>query len=123
MMHQTPWFAPALKPTAIISTPLVIAPMLGMKASTPVTRPSRPAIGTPPSVSMNQVNTPSKIIADQPAEQQPAKREADMLGDAVEAGAMPQRQHPGDAAVVDPGLGREEDADDDHRDDARHARR
>ena len=38
MMHQTPWLALALNPTATISTPLVIAPMLGMKASTPVTQ-------------------------------------------------------------------------------------
>ena len=41
-----------------------------------------------------------------------------MLGDAVEAGAVAHRQHPGDAAVVDPGLGGEEDADDDHQDEA-----
>ena len=38
--------------------------------------------------------------ADEAAEQQPAKREADMLGDAVEAGAVRERQHPGDAAIV-----------------------
>ena len=53
---------PALKPTATISTPDVMAPMLGMKARTPVTRPSSAAIGTPPIVSISQVNTPSKIM-------------------------------------------------------------
>ena len=46
--HRAPWCGPALNPTATISTPDVIAPMLGMKASTPVTRPSSAAIGTPP---------------------------------------------------------------------------
>ena len=57
-------------------------------------------------------------LPDEPPEQQAAEREADMLGDPVEAGAGADRQHPGDAPVVDPRLGGEEDADDDHRDDA-----
>ena len=39
------------KPTATISTPETIAPILGMKASRPVSRPSRAAIGTPPTIS------------------------------------------------------------------------
>ena len=41
-----------------------------------------------------------------------------MLGDPIESLAVPQRQHPGDAAVVEARLDREEDADDDHQDDA-----
>ena len=61
--------------------------------------------------------------ADQAAEQQPAEREAEMFGDPVEAGSRAQRQHPGDSAVVDPRLGGEEDADDDHRDGAADSRR
>ena len=53
---------PALKPTATISTPQMIAPMLGMKASRPVRSPSSAAIGTPPSVSMIQVKMPSNTM-------------------------------------------------------------
>ena len=67
---------------------------------------------------MNQVKTPSNIMPTQPAEQQAAQGEADLVGDPVEALAVPQRQHPGDAAVVEPRLDGDEDADDQHQDDA-----
>ena len=84
-----------------------------------MTRPSSAAIGTPPSVSMNQVKIPSNDHSDQAAEQQPAQSvKPTCAAIAVEAGAMSQRQHPGDAAVVDPRLGGEENADHDHRDHA-----
>src|SRR5213076_2051839 len=56
--------------------------------------------------------------ADETAEEEPAQRKADVRRDAVETGAVADRQHPGDAAVVDARLGGKEDADDDHRDDA-----
>ena len=94
--------------------------MLGRKASRPVISPSSAAIGTAaePHSSMNQVKTPSKTMPTQPAEQQPAQREADLVGDPVESLAVPDRQHPGDAAVVEPRLDRHEDADDEHQDHA-----
>ena len=60
---------------------------------------------------MNQVKKPSKIMPEQAAEKQAAQGEADMVGDPVEALAVPKRQHPGDSAVVDARLDRQEDAD------------
>ena len=44
-MAKNPSFDPVLKPTATMSTPETMAPMVGMKASMPVMRPSKAAIG------------------------------------------------------------------------------
>ena len=57
-----PWSVPAENPTATMSRPETIAPMLGMKANSPVRRPSRAAMGTPPAHSMKKVKTPSTTM-------------------------------------------------------------
>ena len=59
---HSPASVPAEKPTATISTPDTIAPMLGTKASRPVSSPSSAAIGTPPHISISQVPTPSTTM-------------------------------------------------------------
>ena len=65
---HSPVSTPALKPTATISTPLMNAPMLGMKASKPVMMPSSSAMGTPAIHSSSQVSAPSNSIpASRPA--------------------------------------------------------
>ena len=67
---------------------------------------------------MNQVKKPSKIMPEQPAVEQAPQRERHVVRDPVEALAVPDRQHPGDSAVVDARLDRQEDADHQHQDDA-----
>ena len=109
---EEPSLGPALNPTATISTPEMIAPTLGMKASMPVIRPSSAAIGIGRPEQLRDVgkHEPGEEAfehhAQQAAEKQAAEREADMVGDPVEALAVPKRQHPGDSAVVDARLDR-----------------
>ena len=66
----------------------MIAPMLGMKARTPVTRPEQPRHRHAAERQHEPGEDAFEDHRDQAAEQQPAKREADMLGDPVEAGAV-----------------------------------
>jgi hypothetical protein len=61
-MAPKPCSGPALNPTATISRPDTIAPMLGIKASRPVMSPSSAAIGTPITSKAIQVNRPSTTI-------------------------------------------------------------
>ena len=79
---------PAEKPTATISTPEMIAPMLGMKASRPVSKPSSAAIGTPPTSAASAGDNAFDQHADDAAGHQAAQREADLVADLVEAGAI-----------------------------------
>jgi hypothetical protein len=89
----------------------MIAPILGRNARIPVSRPSRAAIGTPPIISSSQVPTPSTAMpSSRPAISRP-QRPAHPVGGAVEAVAVLARQHPGDAALVEPRLDRDEQAD------------
>ena len=99
----------------------MIAPMLGMKARTPVTNPKQARHWNAGDPQHEPGEYALEDHGDEAAEQEPSQREADMLGDPVEARAMPERQHPGDAAIVKAWLGREEDADHQHRDHARDA--
>ena len=95
---------PTEKPASTISTPEMIAPILGRKASRPVRMPSRAAIGTPPTSSSSQVPTPFDRHADQPPRHQPAHGVAHPLGGAVEAvaavaSAASRRRRAGRAAA------------------------
>ena len=64
-------------------------------------RPSRAAIGTPPASSSSQVPTPSTAMPTRRPAISRRMAEAHPLGGAVEAVAARQRQHPGDAALVE----------------------
>ena len=59
---QSPASTLTEKPASTISTPEMIAPILGRKASRPVRMPSKAAIGTPPISSSSQVPTPSTAM-------------------------------------------------------------